>query len=292
MRALVTGDAGFLGRHFTAELKQRGYAVTGIDIRHSPSQDVRDWLRGTGAKVEPFDLVVHCAAVVGGRAVIDGDPLATAVNLELDAALLRWAAVAEPGRVLYLSSSAAYPVAYQRNHGSRLKEGDVYLPHDVMQPDQVYGWTKVMGEILCQRLREAGVPVTVVRPFSGYGSDQDADYPFRAFVDRAKKKEDPFRLWCGHCVRDFVHVDDVVNGTLAAVSAGADGPINICTGSGTSFYALARRVCTEAGYEPEIIGDPSAPAGVLSRVGDPLLMAQYWTPAVSLDEGVRRAFAD
>lgn len=286
MRALITGHEGFLGRHFRAELEARGYDVWGIDTASRGRVDCRTWFRTWPDR--RFDLVVHCAAVIGGRAGIDGTPLETAVNLELDAAMFRWAARARPGRVLYLSSSAVYPVVYQLADGGRLTETDVRFDR-LREPDQVYGWTKVMGEVLAGKLREAGVPVTVVRPFSGYGPDQSPDYPFRAFLDRAVGKEDPFRLWCGDCTRDFVHVDDVVRGALAVADSGTEDPVNLCTGVPTSFTELARAMAHAAGYDPEIIPDPDAPAGVAYRVGDPTRMLAYYTPSVTLEQGIRRA---
>jgi len=297
MRALVSGASGFLGRHFTAALEDRGSYVRTLDTKVSPAQDVRswfDWDRTLPVR-KHWDLVVHCAAVVGGRAVIDGSPLETAVNLELDAAMFRWAAKAKPGRVLYISSSAAYPVDRQGPMEPGGEPLDLRMAEKEMEsgitrpPDQVYGWTKVMGEVLSGKLREAGVPVTVVRPFSGYGTDQDADYPFPAFIARALRREDPFRLWCGDCFRDFVHVDDVVATALAAVDAGLDGPVNICSGVGTPFTRLAEMVCSVAGYSPEIVADPTAPAGVAVRIGDPTAMYRIRAPRVSLLDGITRA---
>lgn len=308
MRALVTGDRGFLGRHFRTELESRGWIVMGCDTADPAAPlDCRNlfqqWTRDAG----DVDLVVHCAAVVGGRAMIDGSPLETAVNLELDAAMFRWAAKARPGRVLYISSSAAYPVEMQTEsaarfrlhgddpHGLRLAESDLFDSlaeghpsgtRPVYTPDQVYGWSKVMGEVLAARLRLSGVPVTVVRPFSGYGWDQSPDYPFSAFLGRARRREDPFLLWCGDCVRDFIHVGDVVRGALAVADSGTEQPVNLCTGTGTSFTDLARTVCDAVGYSPEIVPDPAAPSGVFYRVGDPARLLGIYTPQVSLETGV------
>lgn len=287
--ALVTGDKGFLGRHFALELKRRGYAVTGIDIERADTQDVRVWL-GTKPARRDFDLVVHAAAVVGGREKIDGSPLETAVNLEIDAAVFRWAARQRPGRLLYFSSSAAYPVLYQRpGTTALLREDDVQLPHNVLAPDQVYGWSKVIGEVLAAKLRAHGVGCTVVRPFSGYGTDQSLDYPFPSFIDRAKRRAAPFELWCGACVRDFVHVDDVVAAALAMCDDRVDGPVNICSGVATSFTRLAQMVCDAAGYAPEITPLAGKPTGVAYRVGDPAAMRRFWEPKVTLEEGIRRA---
>lgn len=295
MRALVTGDRGFLGRHFAAELRRRGWDVIGLDTKASSSQDCRSFFRRQIAyRNTPyltFDLVVHCAAVVGGRATIDGDPLATAESLSIDAEMFRWAAVARPGRVLYFSSSAAYPVEYQA-HGrtEALQEDDVYFSSTVGTPDQVYGWSKYIGELLANRLRETEVPVTVVRPFSGYGEDQDDTYPFRAILERVRRREDPLEVWgTGEQVRDWIHVDDVVAGTLAVAESGTEDPVNLCTGVATSFLDLTSMMARAAGYSPVFKPLVDKPAGVAYRVGDPARMLRHYEPKVALADGILRA---
>lgn len=303
MRALVTGDRGFLGRHFTAELKRRGYEVYGLDVKASSAQDCRNYFRSallTRPAAGPrYDLVVHCAAVVGGRETIERDPLVTAESLSIDAEMFRWAAVARPGRVLYISSSAAYPVWAQRaDLRLSLDEYLVRAPDLRGEPDEVYGWSKVTGELLAGKLRAAGVPVTVVRPFSGYGADQDPSYPFRAILDRVRAGEDPVNLWCGDCTRDWIHVDDLVAGALAVADSGTEEPVNLCTGVPTPFSELARLMIkqtvllhprTYLGGLPSVRFDPDAPQGVAYRVGDPARMRAYYTPEISIEEGIRRA---
>lgn len=299
MRALITGGLGFLGRHFAAELRARGYDVSGLDVKASPAQDCRNYFRdylshayAYSRSTRPWDLVVHCAAVVGGRATIDGDPLATAESLSIDAEMFRWAAVARPGRVLYFSSSAAYPVSLQTSwsalHGHRLHEDDAGLGTGI--PDQVYGWSKVTGELLANRLRNTGVPVTVVRPFSGYGEDQDGTYPFRALLERVRAREEPLTIWgSGEQVRDWIHVDDIVAGALAVADSGTEEPVNLCTGVPTPFLDLASMMARAAGYAPVVKPLEDKPAGVTYRVGDPARMLRYYTPRVSLADGIRRA---
>jgi nucleoside-diphosphate-sugar epimerase len=268
--------------------------VHGLDVKASPAQDCRLFFReclSKGAVPGLWDLVVHCAAVVGGRATIDGDPLATAESLSIDAEMFRWAAVARPGRVLYFSSSAAYPVRLQiPGYEYRLREDFVDLAEGLYPPDQVYGWSKVIGELLAARLRETGVPVTVVRPFSGYGEDQDEEYPFRAILSRVLRRKDPLEVWgSGKQVRDWIHVDDVVAGALAVAESGTEDPVNLCTGRPTSFLELARMMVTTAGYEPEVKSLPDRPAGVAYRVGDPTRMRRFYEPRVRLEDGIRRA---
>lgn len=287
MRALVTGHRGFIGRHVREALTARGYLVVGVDTRDSWAQDCRDFFQQDRG---PFDLVVHCAALVDGRETIEARAaFLGAYNLQLDGALFEWALRAKPGRVVYFSSSAAYPVRFQRGsyRGHALQERDAGV-----DPDASYGWVKLTGERIADDVRKAGVPVTVVRPFSGYGDDQDDCYPFPAMIARAVRRDDPFVVWGdGQQVRDFVHVDDVVGAILALVEREVDGPVNLGTGVGTSMDGLARLCMSAAGYDAPIKHLSDKPAGVQYRVADTSLMFRYYEPKVTLQEGVRRALA-
>jgi nucleoside-diphosphate-sugar epimerase len=279
---MVTGAMGFIGRHIAPALADAGYTVRDVDWL----ADARDVFRREGGK---YDLVVHAAAAGANRATIDTDPLALAVNLELDAGLFRWAARTRPGRIVYLSSSAAYPVILQRELGHRLHEANINLRHPQM-PDALYGWVKLTGELLAEKAREAGIPVSVVRIFSGYGADQGPKFPFGALAGRAVRREDPFTVWgTGQQVRDFIHVDDVVAAILTMVSEGIDGPVNLGTGQPTSMVELAGMFCREAGYDPVIEPKPDAPMGVAYRVADVSRMCEFYTPKITLEEGVARA---
>jgi UDP-glucose 4-epimerase len=293
MIAVVTGSAGFLGRHFVQALEAcDDYEyVMAIDLPSGP--DDRDALEFFRADNHRWDLLIHCAAVSPHRAAIDGRALDVgAGGLELDAAMFKWAARTKPGRVVYFSSPAAYPVAFQTcaaHEGLRERDIDLGVP---ARPDAIYGWVKLTGERLAEAYRQAGGAVTVVRPFSGYGEDQSGDFPFGAFRDRARRRQDPFMVWGdGTQVRDWVHVDDVVGAVLAAAEREIDGPVNICTGVGTSMAELTAIFAEEAGYSPRFVFMADKPAGVQYRVGDPSLLNEFYVPKVTIQEGVRRALA-
>lgn len=323
----MTGAAGFVGRHFARYLADQGVWVLGVDVKPEPDgfpgvyvrADLRDVLPRDDRAVDarPFDVVVHAAAIVGGRAMIEGQPLKVATDLAIDSDLFQWAVRTKPARVLYFSSSAAYPVALQDATGSwrdedsgkwsagwRLREDDIEFvdrdPDDVAPwvPDQSYGWVKLTGEMLAGLARAEGVPVTVVRPFSGYGTDQDRTYPFPAFIERAQRcaaGERRFPIWGdGRQVRDFVHVDDVVRACFAIIDSDTCAPVNICTGRPVSFNRLAGMMLDQVGAprgrdRVELVHELDAPVGVAYRVGDPTLMARYYQPRVSLTEGIERA---
>ncbi len=288
--ALVTGSSGFVGRHMVAELLRRSYHVTCVDLQIR--LDALDFFRQSK---NVYDLVVHCAYHVGGRAAIEYEPRMLALNLQLDSAMFDWAVRTKQNHVLYFSSSAAYPVRYQ-SEGSRFLLGEDIIgfkQYDLEHPDADYGWAKLTGERLARNARAEGISVSIVRPFSGYGSDQSNDYPFGAFLSRALNESDPFEIWgSGAQVRDWIHIDDVINGALKIVDSNIDAPVNLCTGMGTSMLELAYMICKEVGYEPEYQTFPDAPHGVNYRVGSPAFLNNFYTPKISIEEGVARSVAE
>lgn len=295
MRVLITGHRGFIGRHLRAECYMRGYSVIGIDTDAGPmSQDCRHFFRTD--EDDRFDLAFHCAATVGGRETIDGDPLGVATNLSLDAEMFNWAMRTKPGRVVYFSSSAAYPIDLQDDWATcrPLAERDIRGGAlNIGRPDQTYGWAKLTGEMLASLVNASGVPVHVFRPFSGYGTDQDSVYPFRAFLDRARARKNPFEIWGdGMQTRDFIHVDDIVAAVFAAIEQDVRGPVNLCTGVSTTFTALAEMICGTVGYKPAITYLRDKPVGVQYRVGDPLRQLAFYRPRISLLEGIRLALGE
>lgn len=298
-RALVTGAAGFVGRHMMMGLARRGWDVVGVDIRDRPTAgtfvkaDIREVFSGRIMQRERFDLVVHCAYHVGGRQAIDGEPRLLAWNLELDAQLFDWAVRTRQSRVLYYSSSAAYPIEQQRaDHWVRLTEDHIDLD-DVRQPDARYGWAKLTGERLAAAAALSGLRVHVLRPFSGYGGDQDLVYPFPAILDRVRRGD--LSVWGppGQ-FRDWVHIDDVVGCSIAAVEHDIREPVNVCSGVGVEMGDLAVRMAKLAGVtvleQPRYLANK--PVGVMIRIGDPGRMRSVYRPTVDLDEGIRRALGE
>ncbi len=244
---------------------------------------------------ERINDVFHFAAIVGGRAMIDGDPMAVALDLAIDAELFYWACRYQPDRLMYPSSSAAYPVDLQtESNALRLKESDIDFKK-MGQPDMTYGWSKLTGEFLAKIAAEHyGLKVTCIRPFSGYGEDQDLTYPVPAIAARAAKKEDPFEVWgTGYQGRDFVHIDDVIDCILLAMDHIHDGTaINIGMGKLTTFREIIEIFCKFAGYSPEIKPLIDKPVGVFSRYCDMTFVEEKlgWKARISTEEGMRRVY--
>ncbi|MCB0478055.1 MAG: NAD-dependent epimerase/dehydratase family protein [Crocinitomicaceae bacterium] len=248
-----------------------------------------------GIEIDQFDDVFHFAAIVGGRAKIDGDPMMVALDLSIDAEFFYWVTRRKPKRVLYPSSSAAYPVDLQsESHAIALSESDIDFKK-MGEPDMTYGWSKLTGEYLAMiTAKHYDVSVTCIRPFSGYGEDQDLTYPIPAIARRAANKENPFEVWgSGKQGRDFVHIDDVLDCTLLAMDKISDGTaINIGQGQLTSFLEIIDIFTDFAGYKPEIKPLLDKPVGVYSRYCNMDWVKENlgWEPKISIREGMRRVY--
>jgi nucleoside-diphosphate-sugar epimerase len=287
MRILITGHCGFVGRAFGRYFAGADHEIVGVDIKEG--NDARDFFRADDRR---FDLVIHLAAIVGGRLTIEGNPISVATDLSIDAEMFNWAVRTGQPRVIYYSSSAAYPIELQRPGRSHLlRESDIDL-EQVANPDMTYGWAKLTGEMLAEFAERQGVRTHVFRPFSGYGEDQDLDYPFPSFVKRVVNREDPFDIWGdGTQVRDFIHMDDVVAATMTAVEYDVPGPVNLGWGVPTSFNDLAETMFKVSGWWPAdgLRHHTDKPVGVHYRCSDNTKLLSFYEPKISLEDGIARA---
>ncbi len=277
MRALVTGSAGFVGRHLCPKLEAAGYSVSHIDplyalsLTHRPGASVGEFAKAV--PLQMFDLVVHLAAnIVNVDSRMKGGMEAYS-DIELDLAMCRWLEKNPPKQCAVLMSSCA-----------------------VDYPEDPYCIVKRNLESFAQTLHKKGVPVIVLRPFSGYGEDQSEEYPFRAILERALRKEDPLTVWGGSQIRDWIHIDDLTDAILFAVKNVKPSPIPIEVGTqlGVSFYHLATMMANACGYHPPIKSLGGKATSSRRRVAgengvDILQGLAGWEPEIALKEGIDRA---
>jgi nucleoside-diphosphate-sugar epimerase len=266
-----------------------------IHILRNLIEDSEWFVKEFGIDIIKFADVFHFAAIVGGRAMIDGDPMKVALDLSIDAEFFYWLTRSKPERILYPSSSAAYPISKQTEKNAiQLRESDIDFSN-MGQPDMTYGWTKLTGEFLAKiAASHYGLKITCIRPFSGYGEDQDYTYPIPAIARRAVFKESPFEVWgTGHQGRDFVHIDDVLDCTLLAMDKIHDGSaINIGSGRLTSFREIINIFCNFAEYKTDIKCLLDKPVGVHSRYCSIDYVKEHlsWSPKISIEEGLKRVY--
>lgn len=176
-RVLVTGAGGFIGHSLVSFLKRRGYWVRGVDLHHpefSPTQadeflllDLRRWkqcLEATQGVTEVYAL----AADMGGMGFISSNHARILHNnLLISTHSLDAARHNGVQRYLYTSSACVYPEFRQTEADvSPLREEDAYPA----EPQDAYGWEKLITERLCHHyLEDHGVETRVVRFHNIFG---------------------------------------------------------------------------------------------------------------------------
>jgi len=292
---LITGGAGFVGRHFCKYFLDNKYEVVALDniqkltgAIHPKKKwplfdpydyknfkfiniDCVEWFKKN--KKKKFDYVLHLAAIVGGREMIENNPLAVAQDLTIDSKFWEWCISARPKKILYFSSSASYPLKLQSKKFYRLlEEKDLNFSNNLGIPDYTYGWSKLTGEFLAKiAFEKYGIKSVCYRPFSGYGEDQDINYPFPNLCKNLilAEKRKVVQVWGdGKQMRDFIHIDDCVSGVIKTMNKVNDASaINLSTGIYTSFIDFIELGKKITGFNFDIKTIKSKPIGVYARAG-------------------------
>jgi len=231
MKVLITGAAGFIGSHLCERLLGDGCAVVGVDnfddfydpqIKHRNisgclkeknfqliEADIRDHDaidRAIGAGV---DVIVHLAARAGVRPSIAQPVLYADVNINGTMVLLEAAKKYDIDRFIFASSSSVYG----NNEKVPFSEED-----NVDFPISPYAATKKAGELICHTYHHlCGISMTCLRFFTVYGPRQRPDLAIHKFA-RLIEKDQPIPVFGdGSMRRDFTYIDDIIDGTVAAI---------------------------------------------------------------------------
>lgn len=308
IKALVTGAGGFIGNHLVACLKTQGYWVRGVDTKlpeYGASEaddfellDLRGWdncLRATRDVEEVYAL----AADMGGMGFITTHHAEILYNNALiNFHTLEAARLNGVRRYLYSSSACIYPDYLQESADVKpLKEEDAYPA----QPQDAYGWEKLITERLCQHYQaDYGMETRIVRfhnifgPLGTWqGGREKAPAAMCRKVAMAKLAGDTeIEIWGdGEQTRSFCYVDDCVEGIYRLMRSDYREPLNLGQDRLLSINELADIIADIAGVritKRHIAG----PQGVRGRNSDNTRLRDVlgWEPQVPLEEGLSRTY--
>jgi UDP-glucuronate 4-epimerase len=236
MRILVTGGAGFIGSHLVEKLLAAGHEVAVLDdfndfydpqIKHANiagfAKDVTmhhvDLRDGDSVRNlfhhQKFKTVAHLAARAGVRPSIQHPQLYYDTNISGTLHLLDAASVTKVERFIFASSSSVYGASRTVPFSE-----DQHL----IQTLSPYAATKIAGEFLCSTFSHLyQMRMIVLRYFTVYGPRQRPDLAIHQFTRRIHASQAIDQFGDGSTRRDYTYIDDVIQGTMAALKY--DGPL-------------------------------------------------------------------
>ena len=314
---LITGGAGFVGSHLAERLLSLNYRVTVIDnlstgrrenitgIENNPNFN---FIADSAANEEVMadlakesDVIVHLAATVGVKLVIDDPAKAINNNIETTNVVLK-AARHNQCKVLILSTSEVY----SKGNALPFKEEDSLVIGPPLFDRWSYAASKLLTEFLALSFyRKENVPVVVIRLFNTVGPRQVGEYGM--VVPRLIKQAllgEPLTVYGdGSQTRCFLHVNDTVDALVALIeSPAAVGQIfNVGSTHEISILELAQKIITIlssqfAGKErSKVIFVPYKQVygnyfeDMYRRLPDISKMKEVvgWTPKLSLEDTLR-----
>lgn len=264
MKAIVTGAAGFIGSHLCERLLKDGWSVIGVDnfddfydpqvkrnnikdcLKNNQFKLVEADIRGSTAmnKVvgEGADVIVHLAARAGVRPSIAQPAIYADVNINGTVTLLEVAKKNGIKKFVFASSSSVYG----NNKKVPFSEDD-----NVDFPISPYAATKKAGELICHTYHHLNaIAMTCLRFFTVYGPRQRPDLAIHKFA-RLIEDGKPIPVYGdGSMMRDFTYIDDIIDGTVAAIdkcagyniyNLGESRPVTVSTLIGEIENALGKK---------------------------------------------------
>jgi nucleoside-diphosphate-sugar epimerase len=308
-RALVTGAGGFIGHHLVQDLVMRGYWVRGVDLKrpeYEPTTahdfvvgDLRMWDVALAA-CDGVDEVYALAADMGGMGFISAHHAQILHNNSLiNLHTLEAARQCGVSRYLYTSSACVYP-EYRQNETdiAPLREEEAYPA----QPQDAYGWEKLMTERLCTHYREDyGLQTRIVRfhnifgPLGSWtGGREKAPAALCRKIATAKLTGNPdVEIWGdGEQTRSFCYIADCLEGLRRLMASGYVQPLNLGQDRMVTINQLADIIAGIAGIAINKVHIPG-PQGVRGRNSDNSRLRRVldWEPAVSLEDGLAQTYA-
>jgi nucleoside-diphosphate-sugar epimerase len=307
-KVLVTGAGGFIGHHLVTFLKGKGFWVRGVDQKEPEYKasdadeflklDLRRWENGLTA-TSGIEEVYALAADMGGMGFISAHHAEILHNNSL-ISIHTLDAARENGvkRYLYSSSACIYP-EYKQTSAEvvPLKEEDAYPA----QPQDAYGWEKLITERLCTHYREDfGLETRIVRFHNIFGplgtwdggrEKAPAAMCRKIAVAKLTKKHE-IEIWGdGEQTRSFCYVDDCVNGIFKLMRSDYHEPLNLGQDRMVTINELADMVADAAGLKVRK-NHIAGPQGVRGRNSDNTRLREVlkWEPEISLEEGLGRTY--
>jgi GDP-4-dehydro-6-deoxy-D-mannose reductase len=290
MRVLVTGASGFVGRRLLPALRAAGHDAIGIDreidVTHASA------LAASLAAARP-DAVVHLAALSSVAGSFEAPETCYRVNYLGTRTLLTAVAEQVPrARVLLVGSADVYTAT--------APESGPLTEMTPMRPRSPYARTKAAAELLGRRAARAGLDVVCIRAFNHAGPGQSDQFVVSSFARQiaaiaSGRATAILRVGNLDSVRDFLHVDDVVDAYLHLLGPLVPADVYHVAGSvGIPIRHVLETLIRIAGISPQIEIDPARHRPTDWLVGDASRLRRVtgWRPRIAVESLIREVYED
>ncbi len=295
-KIVVTGGAGFLGKHVIDTLVARGVAHERIMVPQVEEYDLRT--RAACEKVvQGADAVIHLAAKVGGIGFNREHPGELFYdNIVMGVELIEAARKARVKKFVGIGTVCLYP----KFTPTPFKEEDIWngYPEETNAP---YGLAKKALLVQLQAYRdEYQFPGVYLIPVNLYGPgdnfDPKSSHVIPALIKKvweAKQEKRPYvEVWgTGKATREFLYVEDAAEGIVLAAERYEKGePVNLGSGMEIAIRDLIQLIARIIGYEGEIKWDVSKPDGQPRRMLDTSRATREFgfTAKTNFEEGLKK----
>ena len=307
---LVTGGAGYIGSAVVDALVRFGHNVTVFDNLSTGQQDkvhpgaifingdITDYKAVQTLFTDiSFDSVIHLAAKKSVGESEQNPALYFHTNVIGSCNLLSAMTEACVPRIIFSSTAAVYAPS---------KSDLPITENNLSGPVSVYGRTKLMVEdIIGEYCRTGKIKsYNILRYFNVAGDaglsyiEQDAQNVF-PILKNSLLSQTPFHIFGtdyntrdGTCVRDYIHLTDLVDAHVKAIEFEGNEVFNIGTGTGYTVRELIEVFEKVSGKKVKVIESPRREGDVALVTASAQKAAQYlkWTPHCTLEEMVESTF--
>ena len=261
MNVLVTGGAGFIGKHLVKYLLEKNYAITIFDNFSNSKKESLSNLVKLGVKIIEGDIrkiediqnasinqnvIIHLAAKISVPESIKNPIETFQNNIDGTKNVLIASKRNSVEKIISASSAAVYGVS-----GPNMK-----LTEDIdMKPISPYGESKRRMELKIKEFEiKNGVNCIILRFFNIYGIGQTPEYSgvITKFIERIRENKSLKIFGNGLQTRDFVAIDDVIHSIHNAIIYGKSGTYNIASGNVTTIKEIAELMILMNGKKLDI----------------------------------------
>lgn len=301
MKVLVTGGAGFIGRHLVMGLIENRHHVVVFDNLSNTSEKMLSFISGEfsfvkaditdynqiSVAVSGVDLVIHLAAIISVKDSVNNPEKTRHVNVTGTENLIKACVKNNVKNLIAVSSAAVY--------GDSPSAKDSLNEKSETKPTSPYGESKLEMEDLVKRYSASNsINSVILRFFNVYGPGHSDEYAgvISKFAQNIEEERPLVIYGDGLQTRDFVNIQDVIDSirhTISRMEGKRSSTYNIAAGKSVTIQHLAEVMNEVSGKNPDIQYEKPREGDIRYSQADISLARKEldYCPKIDLRDGIK-----